>query len=524
MTYRSWRFWSAHSIHSQPEVTKGRVYFGKNPRLCVNSAEKTELSTVLIIISNLTFKEFGLDESLLEGVAASGYENATPVQEQVIPLILQGKDIIASAQTGTGKTAAFLLPIINRLLASRHDDQINALVIVPTRELAIQIAQNLEGLAYFTPISSIAVYGGGDGSNFSTEKQALSRGADIVICTPGRMIAHLNMGYVRTQGLQYLVLDEADRMLDMGFFDDIMKIISFLPPKRQNLLFSATMPVKIRDLARKILHEPEEINIAISKPPAKIVQQAFVVYEQQKIPLVKWLLKTTNLKSTLIFCSKKHNVKQLAIELKRSKFNVKEIHSDLEQAEREQVLLEFRSQRLPILVATDILSRGIDIDNIEMVINYDVPNDGEDYIHRIGRTARAETDGVAFTFISEKEQNKFRIIEELLGNPVNKAAVPEQFGPAPEYSPRGGGRGKSRRPPGRGGSGGGGGHHRGPGGSGGGGHHRGSGGGQGGGQHHGSAGGHTNHGGGGHQQRNPRPSGGAGAPSGGSAAAGSGAV
>ena len=481
----------------------------------------------------MTFKEFGLDESLLEGVAASGYENATPVQEQVIPLILQGKDIIASAQTGTGKTAAFLLPIINRLLASRHDDQINALVIVPTRELAIQIAQNLEGLAYFTPISSIAVYGGGDGSNFSTEKQALSRGADIVICTPGRMIAHLNMGYVRTQGLQYLVLDEADRMLDMGFFDDIMKIISFLPPKRQNLLFSATMPTKIRDLARKILHEPEEINIAISKPPAKIVQTAYVVYEQQKIPLVKWLLKTSNLKSTLIFCSKKHNVKQLAIELKRSKFNVKEIHSDLEQAEREQVLLEFRSQRLPILVATDILSRGIDIDNIEMVINYDVPNDGEDYIHRIGRTARAETDGVAFTFISEKEQNKFRTIEELLGNPVNKAELPEQFGPAPEYSPRGGGRGRSRGPGGPGGGhgrgGGGGGHQRGSGGngSGGGGHQRGSGGGQGGHQRGpgGSGGGHSNHGGGGHQRRDARPSGGhPGAPGGGSAASGGGAA
>ena len=480
----------------------------------------------------MTFKEFGLDESLLEGVAASGYENATPVQEQVIPLILQGKDIIASAQTGTGKTAAFLLPIINRLLASRHDDQINALVIVPTRELAIQIAQNLEGLAYFTPISSIAVYGGGDGSNFSTEKQALSRGADIVICTPGRMIAHLNMGYVRTQGLQYLVLDEADRMLDMGFFDDIMKIISFLPPKRQNLLFSATMPTKIRDLARKILHEPEEINIAISKPPAKIVQTAYVVYEQQKIPLVKWLLKTSNLKSTLIFCSKKHNVKQLAIELKRSKFNVKEIHSDLEQSEREQVLLEFRSQRLPILVATDILSRGIDIDNIEMVINYDVPNDGEDYIHRIGRTARAETDGVAFTFISEKEQNKFRTIEDLLGNPVNKAELPEQFGPAPEYSPRGGGRGRSRGPGGPGGhgrGGGGGGHQRGSGGngSGGGGHQRGSGGGQGGHQRGpgGSGGSHSNHGGGGHQRRDARPSGGhPGAPGGGSAASGGGAA
>ncbi len=401
----------------------------------------------------MTFKEFGLDERLLEGIEASGYENATPVQEQVIPLILAGKDIIASAQTGTGKTAAFLLPIINKLLASRSDDQVNCLVIVPTRELAIQIAQNLEGLSYFTSISSIAVYGGGDGSNFTNEKQALSRGADIVICTPGRMIAHLNMGYVRLKGLQYLVLDEADRMLDMGFFDDIMKIISFMPPKRQNLLFSATMPVKIRDLAKKILHEPTEINIAISKPPAKIVQKAFIVYDAQKIPLVKWLLKSLDFKSILIFCSKKHNVKQLTMELKRARFNVKEIHSDLDQAAREDVLLEFRSRRLQILVATDILSRGIDIDNIDLVINYDVPNDGEDYIHRIGRTARAETDGMAYTFVSEKEQNKFNVIEQLLGTPVNKAEVPEQFGPAPEYNPR-----KARR---SGGGGGGGGHRSG---------------------------------------------------------------
>jgi len=397
----------------------------------------------------LNFKEFGLDESLLEGIDASGYENATPVQEQVIPLILAGKDIIASAQTGTGKTAAFLLPIIHKLLASRIEDQVNALVIVPTRELAVQIAQNLEGLSYFTPISSIAVYGGGDGSSFSNEKQALSKGADIVICTPGRMIAHLNMGYVKLKGLHYLVLDEADRMLDMGFYDDIMKIISYLPPKRQNLLFSATMPTKIRDLARKILHEPAEINISISKPPAKIVQNAFIVYEAQKIPLVKWLLKSTDFKSILIFCSKKHNVKQLTMELKRSRFNVKEIHSDLDQQGREDVLLEFKSRRLQILVATDILSRGIDIDNIDLVINYDVPNDGEDYIHRIGRTARAETDGMAYTFISEKEQNKFRVIEELLGSPVNKMPVPEQFGPSPEYNPR-----KSRRPGGGGGGGG----------------------------------------------------------------------
>lgn len=404
----------------------------------------------------MNFKEFGLEESLMEGITATGYETATPVQEQVIPIILSGKDIIASAQTGTGKTAAFLLPIINKLLASRADDQVNALVIVPTRELAVQIAQNLEALTYFTPISSIAVYGGGDGSSFTNEKQALSHGADIVICTPGRMIAHLNMGYVKLKGLQFLVLDEADRMLDMGFYDDIMKIISFLPPKRQNLLFSATMPVKIRELAKKILHEPAEINIAISKPPAKIIQQAYVVYETQKIPLIRWLLKTHDWKSVVIFCSKKHNVKQLTSDLKRSRFNAKEIHSDLDQAGREEVLLEFKSRRLPILVATDILSRGIDIDNIQAVINYDVPNDGEDYVHRIGRTARADTDGEAFTFVSEKEQNKFKVIEDLIGTPVPKAVVPEQFGPAPEYSPRSKGRGGRNRNRGGGGSGGGG--------------------------------------------------------------------
>jgi ATP-dependent RNA helicase RhlE len=231
----------------------------------------------------LKFNEFGLDESLVEGIEATGYETATPVQEQVIPLILAGKDLIASAQTGTGKTAAFLLPVIHKLIHSKIEDQVNALIIVPTRELAVQIAQNLEGLSYFTSISSIAVYGGGDGSSFSTEKQALSHGADIVICTPGRMIAHLNMGYVKLKGLQYLVLDEADRMLDMGFYDDLMKIISYLPAKRQNLLFSATMPSKIRDLAKKILHNPAEINIALSKPPEKIVQEAFIVYDTQMI-------------------------------------------------------------------------------------------------------------------------------------------------------------------------------------------------------------------------------------------------
>ena len=367
---------------------------------------------------------------------SSGYENATPIQEQVIPIILEGKDLIASAQTGTGKTAAFLLPIINKLLSGKSDEHINALVIVPTRELAVQIAQHLEGFTYFTSISSIAVYGGSDGSTFSTEKQALSKGADIVVCTPGRMIAHLNMGYVKLNGLQFLVLDEADRMLDMGFYDDIMKIISFLPEKRQNLLFSATMPPKIRQLAKKILQEPAEINIAISKPPEKIVQEAFVIYDQQKIPLVKWLLKSKDFKSILVFCSRKQAVKELTRELKRSRFSVEEIHSDLEQQMREQVLSDFKTRKTKILVATDILSRGIDIDNIDLVINYDVPNDGEDYIHRIGRTARAETDGIAYTFIGEREQNKFSTIEELLGKPVNKAVVPEEFGKTPEYHPK----------------------------------------------------------------------------------------
>jgi superfamily II DNA/RNA helicase len=380
----------------------------------------------------------------MEGIDAINYETATPVQEKVIPIVLAGKDVIASAQTGTGKTAAYLLPLIHKIINSNVDDNINALVIVPTRELAVQIAQNLEGLSYFTPISSIAVYGGGDGETFSIEKKALSKGADIVICTPGRMISHLNQGYAKIKNLQYLVLDEADRMLDMGFYDDIMRIISFLPQKRQNLLFSATMPPKIRELARKILDKPEEVNISISKPPEKIIQQAFVVYDNQKIGLVKFLLRSQDFKSVLIFCSKKSSVKQLSNELKRANLSIEEIHSDLEQSVREQVLLDFKSRKLRILVATDILSRGIDIEDIDLVINYDVPHDGEEYIHRIGRTARAETKGVAYTFIGEKEQNKFQAIEQLLGKPVPKAVIPPQLGEAPSYQPRTSRNGRNR--------------------------------------------------------------------------------
>ena len=383
----------------------------------------------------MRFTEFNFSPELLEGIAASGYETATPIQQAVIPPILAGRDVIASAQTGTGKTAAFLLPIMQKLLHHRHEGQVSVLVIVPTRELAIQISQHVEGLSYFTNISSIAVYGGNDGSNFVSEKRALQLGADIIVCTPGRMIAHLNMGYVALKGLQFLVLDEADRMLDMGFQDDINRIISFLPRNRQNLLFSATMPEKIRQLAKTILKNPAEVSLAISKPPEKINQQAYVVYENQKLPLLKHILRTTSFKSALIFCSRKHSVKQLARELGRSKFSIGEMHSDLEQNHREEMLLSFAAGRTSILVATDILSRGIDIDTIDVVINFDVPHDGEDYVHRIGRTARAEQDGVAITFIGEKEQRRFLSIEKLLEKQVTKLKVPAELGPAPTYQP-----------------------------------------------------------------------------------------
>ncbi len=384
----------------------------------------------------MEFTEFQFDDSLQEGIDSMGYRTATPVQEKVIPPILEGKDIIAAAQTGTGKTAAFLLPVLQKLLTQPHEGhKINAMIIVPTRELALQIAQTLEGISYFTSISSIAVYGGGGGELFATEKKALSKGVDIVICTPGRMISHLNMGYVKLDGLKYLILDEADRMLDMGFFEDIIKITSYIPKLRQNLMFSATMPPSIRKLAHSILNNPVEINIAISKPPEQIAQGAYLVYEAQKVPLVKWILQQKQFDSVLIFCSSKLNVKELCETLKRAKFAVDQIQSDLEQDKREQVLLDFKNKKLKILVATNIISRGIDIEDINLVINFDVPHDGEDYIHRIGRTARAATTGTAYTLISDKELYKFDKIEKLLGKNVPRLEVPAEMGPVPQETP-----------------------------------------------------------------------------------------
>ena len=383
----------------------------------------------------MNFSAFGFGPSIMEGIEAIGYEIATPVQESAIPVILEGRDLIASAQTGTGKTAAFLLPVIEKLMAMPHDNQVKAMVIVPTRELALQIDQQMEGFSYYTHVSSIAIYGGTDGTVFSREKQALTEGADLIVCTPGRLMAHINMGYIKFPELKFLILDEADRMLDMGFHEDILKIISHLPKQRQNLMFSATMPSKIRHLAKQILHNPFEINIAMSKPAEKIVQKAFVVYDAQKIPLIKMLLKETEMKRVLVFCSTKEKTRQVYQELKRAGIKAEEIHSTLEQTTRETVIIRFKSGDIPVLVATDIVSRGIDIEDIDMVINYDVPHDGEDYIHRIGRTARASAEGTAVTFINERDQQRFGGIETLLEREIEKSPVPEQYGETPLYNP-----------------------------------------------------------------------------------------
>ena len=373
---------------------------------------------------------------MVEGIDSLGFQTPTPIQEQAIPFIMEGKDLIGSAQTGTGKTAAFLLPITDMILKSESGPGIKALVVVPTRELAVQIDQHMEGLSYFTSVGSLPIYGGTDGATFSREKEALTGGADVVVCTPGRMIAHLNMGYVDFSTIKFLVLDEADRMLDMGFYEDIMKIISHVPKKRQTLLFSATIPTDIHNMARKVLHDPAEINIALSKPAEKILQLAYSVYDTQKLPLAKYLLGDIKGRTILVFCSTKSSTKQLSRELKRAGMDVEEIHSDLDQKERERVMNSFRAKETQVLVATDVVSRGIDVENIDMVINYDVPNDAEDYVHRIGRTARAEASGVAITFINPDGQWKFAEIEKLLEKSVYKGAIPNQFGETPPYNPR----------------------------------------------------------------------------------------
>jgi ATP-dependent RNA helicase RhlE len=382
----------------------------------------------------LTFNDFNFDPKLLEGLYSMGYNKPTPIQEQAIPLILDNKDLIACAQTGTGKTAAYLLPILHKIINTekRH---LNTLILAPTRELALQIDQQVEGFAYFIAVSSIPVYGGGDGATWDQQKRAMKEGADIIIATPGRLIAQLTSGTMNLEHLQHLILDEADRMLDMGFYDDILRIINYLPKKRQTLLFSATMPPKIRALASKILIAPEQVNIAISKPAEGILQQAYMVYDNQKIGLIKHLLKEEKYSSIIIFVSTKDNVKNLDRELRRTGLAAKAFHSDLEQEERENILREFKSRQLRVLIGTDILSRGIDVEGISLVINYDSPPDPEDYIHRIGRTARAETTGTAITFINDKDQQKFFRIESLIGKDIPKIPLPTDLGEGPLYQP-----------------------------------------------------------------------------------------
>jgi ATP-dependent RNA helicase RhlE len=382
--------------------------------------------------TQLDFYDFDFDDDLLDGIDAMGYRDATPVQEQVIPAVLKGKDVIAAAQTGTGKTAAFLLPILQKLISEPHSGHsINALILVPTRELAQQISQTLEGVAYYTNVSFVAVYGGSDGNLFASEKKALTSGADIVIATPGRLLAHLKMNYLKFPELRYLVLDEADRMLDMGFYDDVMTIINALPKQRQNLFFSATMPQQMRKLVKTIMVEPVEVNIAISKAPERIVQAAFHVFEHQKDALVQLLLGRHESQTIIIFCSSKENVKKLTSTLYAKRFPVKAIHSDLEQSARDQTMLDFRNRKFKILVATNIISRGIDIEDIDLIINYNVPGDAADYVHRIGRTARASSTGTAYTLVGEREQQKLAQIEKLLGDPIPKREVPPELGPVP---------------------------------------------------------------------------------------------
>jgi len=393
----------------------------------------------------LKFSDFNFDEHLNQGLEAIGYKNPTSIQEQAIPHILKKKDIIGCAQTGTGKTAAFLLPVIEDILRHGHDG-LTALVIVPTRELAIQIDQQVEGLGYFTGVSSLAIYGGKDGVSFVQEKQALSEGADIVIATPGRLISHLNLGYVNMKTLRFLVLDEADRMLDMGFSEDLEKIVGYLPKKRTNLMFSATMPHNIRKLARAILNNPVEINIALSKPVKGVVQAAFLVYEAQKMALMIHLLKAKNLSSVIVFCSTRKSVTVLERGLRKENFKVGAISSDLDQKQREEVMIKFKNGSLNVLVATNIVARGIDIVGVELVLNYDVPRDAEDYVHRIGRTARADAKGIAFTFISEEEQRDFYDIEKLIETDIKKIKPPLHIGESPDYNPGKAGVFKGKRP------------------------------------------------------------------------------
>ena len=384
----------------------------------------------------MDFKDFNFNPELLEGLLAMGFKNATPIQQQAIPLILANKDLIACAQTGTGKTGAFLLPIMN-LLTQDHDRHNTTLILTPTRELAQQIDLQVEALSYFTNISSLTVYGGGDGIAYEQQKRSMREGVDIIIATPGRLIAHLSSGVLKMDKLKYLVLDEADRMLDMGFYEDIMKIVGYLPKERQTVMFSATMPPKIRKLAATLLQEPEQISLAISKPAEGISQQVYLIHDDQKVPLLTEMLKSATYKRIIVFAGRKEKVKELGKVFKKLGLKAAAFHSDLEQKDREAIMLDFKNSKLNVLIGTDVLSRGIDVTGIDLVINFDAPQDPEDYIHRIGRTARAETKGTAITLVNNKDKRKLANIEKLIERQIERMPLPESLGEAPKDEPAG---------------------------------------------------------------------------------------
>lgn len=385
----------------------------------------------------MTFHEFNLHDDLLAGVDAMNYLNATPIQEQAIPKILAGKDLIACAQTGTGKTAAYLVPLLDKISHAGHGTT-STLVLVPTRELATQIDEQVTGFGYFVEASSIAIYGGGKSENWEQQKRALTSGADIIIATPGRLIAHMQLGYVKFDDLKYLVLDEADKMMDMGFADDILNIVRQLPKSRQTLLFSATMPSKIRDFSQQILNEPDEVRLAVSKPAAGINQQFYMTFDHQKLPVLEHLIKAQDVQSMVLFTSKKAAVAGIVRSLNKLGYPAQGISSDRTQEEREATMRAFKNKQFPILVATDVVSRGIDIDSLSHVVNFDVPRAAEDYVHRIGRTARAATTGTAITFIADQDQDRIVKIEKLIEREIEKQAITEGlgYGPAPEFDPK----------------------------------------------------------------------------------------
>jgi len=385
----------------------------------------------------MKFEELDLHDDVLDALWDMHFEECTPIQEQAIPVLLEGRDLIGVAQTGTGKTAAYLLPVLDKLgTGELPQDSINCIIMAPTRELAQQIDQQMQGFSYFMNVSSVAVYGGGDGVTFAQQKRGLTMGADVVIATPGRLLAHLSLGYVDLSKVTFFILDEADRMLDMGFYDDIMQIVNFLPKERQTIMFSATMPEKIQQLAKNILINPVEVKIAVSKPADKIIQAAYICHEPQKLGIIRSLFKDTKPERVIIFAAKKIKVKELANALRQKGLNADAMHSDLEQSQRDDVMYRFKAGKIDILVATDILSRGIDVDDIRLVVNYDVPFDCEDYVHRVGRTARANNDGLALTFVNDDQQTDFKKIEDFIGKDIYKIPVPEELGETPEYRPK----------------------------------------------------------------------------------------